>query len=184
MLSQGALLLLAWLTGRSFDYHLFLVGSLGAREILAAFAALAACFVLRSLARAFRSEEERRKMAVYLLAPRSPREWALWTGTVMLASVAEEAAYRGVGMSILWYSLGNPWAAAFICATAFSLAHWAQGWKSAAVIFALAMVMHGLVALSGTLVLAMMVHATYDFVAGYRIGQDAARYDKEAAAET
>jgi membrane protease YdiL (CAAX protease family) len=100
---------------------------------------------------------------------------------VLAASVAEEAAYRGVGMSILWYYLGNPWLAALLCAAAFSLGHSTQGWKSASVIFAMALAFHGLVALTGTLVLAMVVHAIYDFVAGDRIRRDTARYDREAA---
>jgi membrane protease YdiL (CAAX protease family) len=106
--SLGFLFVLAWLTGRGFDYHFFVVRSLGTGEILAALLALAAAFGLRAVARAMRSEDERRRMTVYLLAPRSAREWALWAGTVVAAGVAEEAAYRGVGMAILGYALGNP----------------------------------------------------------------------------
>jgi len=92
---------------------------------------------------------------------------------VLVASVAEEAAYRGVGMSILWYSLDNPWAAALLCATAFALALWVQGWRSAIAIFQIALVLHALVEVTGTLVLAMAVHAIYDFVAGSRIAREA-----------
>ena len=118
-------------------------------------------------------------MLVYFIAPRSPREWLLWTGTVLVASVAEEAAYRGVGMSILWYALGNPYAAVAICSAAFALAHWTQGWKSAAVIFVMALVMHALVAFTGTLILAMLVHGIYDLVAGYFIAKEAKRLQLE-----
>ena len=116
-------------------------------------------------------------MAVYAWAPRSPREWALWTGTVLIARVAEEAAYRGVGMSILWYSLGNPWIAVLISAVAFAMAHSTQGWKSAVTIFGLALVMHALVAYTGTLVFAMVVHGTYDLIAGYGISRTARLYE-------
>ncbi len=52
--------------------------------------------------------------------------------------VAEEIGYRGVAMSILWYSLGSRWLAGFICAAAFAAAHWIQGAKSGVVLFAIA----------------------------------------------
>lgn len=180
--AQLALFLITWVTGRTFGYRIFAVKTIGVREILAALAALAVCLALRGVSRAVRSEEERRAMAVYRIAPRAPREWALWTATVLVGSVAEEAAYRGLGTSILWYSLGNPWAAAAASAAAFALAHSLQGWKSALTIFALALVMQGLVALTGTLVLAMAVHAAYDLLAGYRIAREARGWDHEPAA--
>ncbi len=180
MAVQCSLLFLAWLTGRGFGFEILAVPALGVCEFLAGLAALAASFGLRAISRVVRTEEERRGMTVYLLAPRTGREWALWSGTVMVASVAEEAAYRGVGMSILWYSLGDPRIAVLVCATAFALAHCTQGWKSTAVIFTMALVLHGLVWFTGTLVVAMVVHALYDFVAGYRIARDAERFRREA----
>ena len=39
--------------------------------------------------------------------------------------------------------------------------------------------MHGLVALTGTLLLAMIVHAIYDIVARYLIGREASRFERE-----
>lgn len=178
---QCVLLFLAWRTGSGFDFDIFAAPAVTARDAVTALAALAACFVLRSLARSIHSEEERRRLMVYSLAPRTPREKALRTATVLVASVAEEAAYRGVGMSILWYALGNPWPAALVSALAFALAHWTQGWKSGIVIFCIALVFHGLVAVTGTLVLAMGVHAIYDFVAGYLIAREARRFDTQDA---
>jgi len=177
----GFLLALAWYTGRGFGFRVFALPSLAVRDVAAAVVALAAYFGLREVSRAIRSEAERRAMLVYFIAPRTAREWPLWTATVLVASVAEEAAYRGVGMSILWYSLGNPYAAVAICSVAFALAHWTQGWKSAAVIFAMALVMHGLVAFTGTLILAMLVHGLYDLVAGYFIAKEAKRLHLEGS---
>jgi membrane protease YdiL (CAAX protease family) len=181
LLLQGFLLLLSSQTGRSFGYRLFEVPTLGTREVVAALVALGGFFILRAISLSLRSESERRQMVVYRLAPRRWWEWTLWSATVLMASVAEEAAYRGVGLSILWYSLDNLWAAVLLCSTVFALAHWTQGWKSAAIIFGMALIMHGLVQFTGTLVLAMIVHATYDFVAGYLIGREALRFDEEAA---
>src|SRR5262245_14732891 len=97
LVSQIVLLTLAWLTGRGFGYSIFEWSSLRWRDGFAALTALAICFALRGLSRKMRSDEERRRMMVYRLAPRSPREWSLWATTVLVASVAEETAYRGVG---------------------------------------------------------------------------------------
>jgi membrane protease YdiL (CAAX protease family) len=177
-----ALLAFAWYTGRGFDYRPFAVPPLGAADLLASVATLAIAFGLRAVSRAVRTEAERRDMAVYVLAPRNGREWLLWTLTVLVASVAEETAYRGVGMAILWWALGSPWTSAGICAVGFALAHWTQGGKSAVIIVLMALAMHGLVAVTGTLVLAMVVHAVYDLVAGYQIAGEARRFDAEAAA--
>lgn len=181
LIGQALLLLLAVLAGRSFGYEFFALPALGAREIGAALGALAIYLGLRALSRAWRTEDERRRMMVYFLAPRTPRDWLLWTATVVAASIAEEVAYRGVGMSLLWWSLGNGWVAALISGVAFALAHWTQGLKSGLVIFAMALVMHGLVWWTETLLLAVIVHAAYDFIAGVRISRDARRFDQEAA---
>lgn len=177
-----ALLGLAWFTGSGFGYRPFAAPSIGLAAVLAAVATLVVYFALRAVSRAVRSEAERRGMTVFSLAPRSPREWRLWTLTVLVASVAEEVAYRGVGMEILWYALGNPWLAAGICALAFALAHWTQGWKSAVIVALMALATHGLVAFTGTLVLAMVVHAGYDLVAGVLIAREARRFDTDAIA--
>ncbi|HTF89388.1 MAG TPA: CPBP family intramembrane glutamic endopeptidase [Planctomycetota bacterium] len=165
----SVLFLFAYFVGGEFGYEIFAVPALGWREVLAAIGALLALFAIRKGLRASRSEPERRKLAVYKLAPRGAKEWSVWIAMVFVASISEEAAYRGVAMSLLWWSLGNPWIAAAICALAFAAAHWMQGWKSGVAIFAIALAMHGLVAFTQTLVLAMIVHAIYDIAAGYWI---------------
>ena len=173
MAMLAGLFALAWWVGSGFDFQIFALPALGAREVIAAIIALASLFVLRAILRAFRSEEERRKLVVYKLAPRGTAEWILWSAMVLVASVSEEAAYRGVGMQILWYMQGNAWIAATICAIAFAVAHWMQGFKSVLMIFGVALVMHALVAFTQTLVLAMIVHAIFDFIAGWMIRRQA-----------
>lgn len=179
---QGLLLLMAWQVGRGFGFGIFTASRPTPRDLLAAGAALGACFGLRAVLRLVRSEEERRRSILYRLAPRTTRERIAWTGAVLLASVAEEAAYRGVGFSILWYALGDPWAAAGLSALAFALAHSIQGWRSGVVVFLIALVMQGLVAVTGTLLLAMAVHALYDLVAGGVIATEARQLDAEVPA--
>lgn len=180
LVNLALMLGLAWFAGRGFGFPIFAIPHIRAVDLLAAAAALAICFGFRWLVRAMQPESKRRNLLVYKLSPRTPRESALSTAAVLLAAVAEEAAYRGVALSILSYSLGNPWIATLICAAAFAAAHWPQGTLSGVVIFAMALLMHALVGVTGTLVFAMIVHATYDFIAGLLIGREAARFDQEA----
>ena len=181
LVMQAVLLFLAWRVGSGFGFRIFAASRPDPLDLVAAAGALGACFGLRALIRTLRSEEERRRSVLYRIAPRTAAERVGWTVTVLLASVAEEAAYRGVGFSILWYALGDPWLAAGLSALAFALAHSMQGWKSGAVVFVIALVMQALVAVSGTLILAMVVHGLYDLIAGYRIAVEAEQLDAEAA---
>ena len=178
-LGQVVLLALAWLAARSFDYRILAVPRLGAREVAAALVALGLMFGLRALLRALRPPHRRGGLMVYRLAPRTRREWVLWVACVLSASVAEEAAFRGAGMAILWFAMGSPWPAVLVCAVAFALAHMGQGRASTMTIFAAAIVLHALAAVTATLVLGMIVHALYDLGAGFRIAREAELYDPE-----
>jgi membrane protease YdiL (CAAX protease family) len=160
---------------RDVGYEIFGVPALGVREVLAGLTALALCFSLIPVNRAIRSAAERRAMPVYKLIPRTAAEWSLYVPVALAAGVAEEAAYRGVAIKILWYGLGNPWAAVLISATAFAVSHAVQGWKSGIVIFVIALAMHTLVWFTGTLVVAMVVHSAYDLAAGYLAARRVAR---------
>jgi hypothetical protein len=166
ILMLGVLFLLAWLAGRDYRYDVFWFESIGGRDVVAGLAAFALALALLGVNRAMRTKAERRRTTVYAMLPRSPSEWARYVVMAMAAGVAEEAAYRGVGMYVLSELLGNGWVAALILATAFALAHLIQEWKSVAIIFVMALAMHALVAVTGTLVVAMVVHAGYDIVAG------------------
>jgi len=174
IVSLGLLLVLALLAAFDLGYPIFAWHPVVRRDVPAAMLALAVQFALARLSRAMHSDEQRRKSTVYFMAPRQRREWILWTTAVLLAGVAEEAAYRGVGWSVLSMTLG-PSFGVLVCATAFALAHAAQGWKSGMVIFGFALVFHALVAFTQTLVLAMAVHVIYDMSIGYRISRDVRR---------
>lgn len=172
---QSLMFAFAWLVARGFDFEIFAVPAVRPGHLAAAAIALAGLLVLRALSRAVRTDEERRSLVVYYLAPRTGREWQLKTVVVLIASISEEAVYRGVAFQILWYSLGSALVSALICSAAFALAHWIQAWKSMLVIFGIAFVMHGLVYFTDTLVLAMIVHAIYDFIAIYLIWKESLR---------
>lgn len=162
----GVLFILAWLAGRDAGYSIFRIKALGTRELLAGVLTFGVYLALRQVSRAMRTDEERRRMVILAMLPRSTLEWALYLVMAIGAGIAEEAAYRGVGMYLLSAPVGNAWVAALILATAFALAHLIQEWKSVAVIFLMALVMHALVAVTGTLVVVMAVHAIYDVLAG------------------
>ncbi|MFI5232470.1 MAG: CPBP family intramembrane glutamic endopeptidase [Gemmatimonadales bacterium] len=161
----ATLLALAWFTARTFAYEIFALPRLGAREILAGVAALAFQFAMQVAGHAVRTPGERRVMPVHRLMPQSARERALYSAASVAAGVAEEAAYRGVLTAILWYAFENAWVAAGVSALAFALGHAVQRWKSMAVIFVMACSMQLLVWYTGTLVIAMAVHALYDLLA-------------------
>ena len=167
LVSLALLFYISRITAGSFDYAIFTVPHLGVREGFAGFSAVAFCIALARVNRAMRSPVERRTMPVYKLLPRTPAEWGLYVVVALGAGVAEEAAYRGVLVQILWYALGSPWPAVLISAAAFAVAHALQGWKSGVMIFVIALVMQALVWFTGTLVVAMAGHATYDLAAGY-----------------
>lgn len=174
------LFVLAWFAGSSFGFEIFAIGAIGVREIGLASGAFLLILALRSLLRMTRTPEEQRNLGIYRRAPRTNRELAWFSLASILAGVAEEAAYRGVGWSILTYSLGNAWLAAAILSIAFALAHWSQGRKSGIAILCIALIFHGLVALTHTLVLALVVHATYDLIAGHAIRRQALEYDRRS----
>lgn len=161
----SALFALSWFTARTFQYRIFAAPDIGLREIAAGGAALVFCVCLSLAGTRLRSPDEIRSMPINRLMPETARETVLYSITGIAAGIAEEAAYRGVLMHVLWYALGNPWVAVASSAAAFSLGHVLQGWKSMAVIFVLALAMHALVWFTGTLVIAMAVHALYDLLA-------------------
>ena len=177
-----ALFVWAFVVGWSFGYWPFKMPHLTGADVGWAAGALAVCFGLRWAARMVRSEEELRKLSVFERAPRNAVEMAWFCAAAVLAGIAEETAYRGVGWQIGWYSLGDPWSSAAILSFAFALAHWNQGWKSGVVILVFAVVFHVLVAMTETLVLAMVVHAVYDLIAGALIQTQAREFDREKEA--
>ena len=172
----SSLFVLAWLTGRSLGFDPFQVERLGTRELLAGLAALAGALGLRRVSDALRSDAERRNLPAFAFMPRTSPEWGLYLATAVTAGVAEETAYRGVGMALLTGSTGNAILSAAVLSVAFGLAHLTQEWKSVGIVIAMALLMHGLVAFTGTLVIAMVVHTVYDVIAGILGSRDARRF--------
>lgn len=165
ILMLSLLLAFSIVVADTFDYFPFRSPPTAGPVLGWSSAALVACLFIFFVGRLLRSAEERRRLLVFSLKPRDTQEWILKMAVAVVAGIAEEAAYRGVAVQILWYSLGSLPAAIAISATAFSIAHYLQGWKSMLLIFFIAIVMHGLVHKTGTLLGAMAVHTIYDIIA-------------------
>jgi membrane protease YdiL (CAAX protease family) len=181
LVSLAILFGMSWWVADLSEIRLFAVPALGARELVASLVALAAHFALRRIAIAMHTREELRTSPLLAWMPRTRREWTLWVPVAIGAGLAEEAAYRGVAWTLLARYTGNVWVAAAICIVAFGVAHITQKWKSVVIILAIAAVMHAFVAFTGTLVLAMIVHAVYDLAVAVLIGRRTARLERESA---
>jgi membrane protease YdiL (CAAX protease family) len=161
--------LLSLLTARVQRIDLF---SADARSVLLALPAgvamyAAAVWFMRPR---WRRAVERRTRVVYPFMPETSTERAWWVTVSLLAGVLEEITWRGVQTFLLVALVGAP-AAVVVCAAMFGLAHMVQGWKSSAIISVFALGFHGLVWLSGSLYVAMAVHAIYDVTAGIQYGR-------------
>jgi len=122
-----------------------------------------------------RNVEERDPKAYYFM-PRNGKERGLWALISLAAAVAEEVTFRGVLFALLTMSTGSPWVAALLASAAFGVSHMVQGALSALIITAIALALHGLVAVSGSLYLAIAVHFLYDLIAGFSYGRLGERY--------
>lgn len=180
LLSLVVLLVFAWVTAAVTGAELFRLPPFDARVAALAAAAFGLHLGFLWLSRVVRSEAERRASKARAFMPRTPRQWALYAAVCVLAGAAEEAAYRGVAVQVLAPRIGLP-AAILLSATAFAVSHALQGWKSAAIVLAMALVMHALVQTTGSLVPAMAVHAVYDLIAGLAYSRQVRRWDAEDA---
>jgi len=125
---------------------------------------------------------ERGAPLVKLFAPHTPGERALWLGVSAMAALAEECTYRGVMFVLVARISGSELGSAAFCSAIFAIVHMVQGPKTAVVIGVFALAFHGLVALTGSLYVAMAVHFLYDATAGFMYGHfDSIRVQSAAA---
>ena len=129
---------------------------------------LFAVTVMRPL---WRRAVEKRSPHLRYFMPQSAEERRWWVVISVLAGVSEEITWRGVQPALLAYVTGSPVAGMVLSAVAFGAAHAIQGFRSAAIIVLFALGFQMLVWISGTLVLAMIVHAAYDVTAGFAYGR-------------
>ena len=139
-------------------------GTLSPTALLTAAAFLAIALGAMPLLWKYSSDE--RKKRTLLSRPEATSDLGGWLAVSLAAGVVEEIVYRGVMLALVLPMTQNWYAAVGICVLCFALGHGNQGMWRAAFVGALATGFHALVALTGSLFLAMTVHFTYDFIAG------------------
>ncbi|MGH7669638.1 MAG: CPBP family intramembrane glutamic endopeptidase [Gemmatimonadaceae bacterium] len=138
---------------------------LTARDLLAGVVTLAVMGGMAWISQRLRSEDERRRLWVLGLLPRTFREGAPFVLLAALGAISEELAYRGVTFALCTMLTGSAIAGALIAALLFAVVHYPQGGKSMAVIFGIALLKQALVVFTGTLWVAIGVHFTYNVLA-------------------
>jgi membrane protease YdiL (CAAX protease family) len=118
-----------------------------------------------------RQEVERRERKLHMCMPRTRQERWLWAGVSLAAGFGEEVTYRGVMFTLLSRLTGEALPAAIIASAVFGLSHILQGWKNVVIVAIIALAIQGLVIWSGSLYLAIAMHAIYDLVAGLTCGK-------------
>jgi membrane protease YdiL (CAAX protease family) len=86
-----------------------------------------------------------------------------WVVISALAGITEECAYRGLAFRFLTTNRGSVVLALLLCVGSFGVA---QGWRGVLGTSVIAVGMHGIVFLTGSLYLAIVIHATYDLMLG------------------
>lgn len=109
---------------------------------------------------------ERKEKARRLL-PESSGHLRYWIPISLLAGLSEECAFRGLAFVLLSWQFHSEFLAGAVCVISFGMAHMIQGWRGVLGTSIIAVLMHGLVFLSGGLYLPIAVHAAYDLIVGF-----------------
>ena len=177
---QLATLFLALLVARDVDMELlgpFRVEPLVWLATAVVFGAILATLPARWRSR---SPDSRRRHAV--IAPRTPAQAAVNAALCVLAGVGEEITWRRVLHGCLWWATESWWIATIFCSLSFGVAHAIQGRRSMLIITGVAFWMHLTVLWTGSLHLAIAVHAVYDLIATFTMAKWVRREEFEAAA--
>ena len=172
-MTQAILLLSAWLVLRGQAFTLFPPYRYSPWHVVVGLLALALGLLplLERLRLTDRDIEARTRM----IAPRPGRELAIFYGVSVAAGVAEELTYRGLLFTLVASLTASWWAAALATAALFGVVHLFQGWKGAGIASLMGLREQLVVGLTGTLLVAIMVHVLHDAIAGTVIGRRARR---------
>jgi membrane protease YdiL (CAAX protease family) len=165
LLVQLLLFLFAYLVARSEGMALWSWRGLSLGTVAIAAGALTFLLTVGALSWHLRTPDERRTLWMRHLLPETTGQWGLWLVVSVAAGVAEETAYRGVLVVLLASATTSFVVAVLLSAAAFAVVHYPQGAKSMGWVFAIGLVMQAVVGATGTLYVAMGVHAIYDVTA-------------------
>src|SRR5690348_8587035 len=165
LLVQLLLFVFAFLVARSEGMALWSWRGLSLGTIVVAIGALTFLLTVGALSWHLRTPDERRSLWMRHLLPETTGQWGLWLAVSLAAGVAEETAYRGVLVVLLASATASFAIAVLLSAAAFAVVHYPQGAKNMGWVFAIGLVMQAVVGATGTLYVAMGVHAVYDVTA-------------------
>jgi membrane protease YdiL (CAAX protease family) len=160
------LLLVAVAAARAERVALFAAEGVGMRGVLAAVLTLIAVLGIGELSWRSRSAAERERLWVRRILPQTPAERRMWVAVSAGAAIAEEVAYRGVFVALATSVTGSLPLAVIASAVAFAAVHAPQGLAGVGYVLVIALLHQALVLVTGTLVLAIVVHFAYDVLAG------------------
>lgn len=181
--THAVLLALVWLVAREQRFALLQDYRLGAAHVGIGLAALAlGVLPLIPLLRHNRVSDPVAHERTTLIAPRTPREFGVFYLLCVAAGFAEELAYRGVLFTVVASLVESWWLAAVVGAALFGVVHLFQGWKSAGIAALMGLRDQIVVALTGTLFIAIAVHMLHDAIAGTVIGIRARREEEATLA--
>jgi membrane protease YdiL (CAAX protease family) len=160
----GLALLVAWQDGIAIP-----IGRIDAHAVAIAAGLLAAGVLLLRPVWERKVRENDPRLALFAPRTRDERRW--WVAVSIAAGLSEEIVWRGVMIAVLWWITGSWLAAALVSSMMFGVSHSLQGWRSAAAIGVIAMVMALFVRWADGLLLAAAIHAGYDVVAGLTYGR-------------
>jgi membrane protease YdiL (CAAX protease family) len=156
---------LAFATWRSFGLPMFPRAAIGLREI--GYGLVVLVVFLAFMLPQWKKKAMSNPQKTYRTMPQTTGELGPWAVISLSAGFVEEITYRGVLFGILYDWLDNWWMATLLCALAFALGHSIQGLKNIVIIFVMSVIFQRLVYYTDTLYVAMVVHAVYDFIAGF-----------------
>jgi membrane protease YdiL (CAAX protease family) len=135
-------------------------------DVTAASVTLLAVVAVGELSWRSRSPAERERLWVRRILPHTLAERRMWIVVAAGAAIAEEIAYRGVFVALASSALGSLPLAVIASAVAFAAVHAPQGSAGVGYVFVIALLHQALVLVTGTLLLAIVVHFAYDVLAG------------------
>ncbi len=122
--------------------------------------------IVHQLKVGWKKMSEERKQRARRLLPESNVHLRYWVPISLLAGLTEEYAFRGVAFTLINGLTHSQVVAVAVCTISFGLAHMIQGWRGVLGTSIIALVMHGLVYVTGGLYLPIAMHAAYDLIVG------------------
>jgi len=102
----------------------------------------------------------------FMIAPETYNEKLTWIFVSAVAALSEETAYRAVLFTIILQLAPSVPVAIVITSALFALAHLAQGWSSATIVYIYAIAFQYLYISTESLLVPVLAHFLYDVAAG------------------